>query len=235
MKYYLFSFFFVSLFACQQNPKPQPPEKETANIVKDSVEKPIPEALPVVKTPDYDTSLWTDIAFLDSSILIDMKYATSDNFVGEQMYDCGRCFLRPLVAKALVKVQQRLQAKGLGLKMFDCYRPRPIQSKLWEKVPDARYVTPPARGSMHNKGAAVDLTIVDAEGKELDMGTGYDFFGKEAYHDYTAHSDTIAQNRRLLLETLRAEGFKHIRTEWWHYAYIKKQGYPLSDYLWNCD
>lgn len=212
----------------------QPPKESPANIVKDSSKIVLPEPIPEVKVPDYDTLEWADIAFLDSSIVIDMKYATTDNFVQEKMYECGRCFLRPQIARAVVRIHQNLQQQGYGLKMYDCFRPRPIQSKLWKKMPDARYVMHPSKGSMHNRGAAVDLTIVDADGQELDMGTGFDYFGKEAYHTYTAHSDTIAQNRKLLLESMRAEGFRHIRTEWWHYAYVKRQGYALSDYLWNC-
>ena len=117
--------------------------------------------------------------------------------------------------------------------MFDCYRPRPIQQKLWDKVPNPSYVTPPSRGSMHNKGAAVDLTIVDTLGQQLDMGTTFDFFGKEAHHTYTAHSDTIQANRNLLKSTMESVGFSSIRTEWWHYSY-KKKSYALSDMLWDC-
>ena len=108
---------------------------------------------------DYDTTQWTDLHLLDSSIIIDMRYATTNNFVKEKMYDCSRCFLRPEVARRVVKAHQQLQEGGLGLKMLDCFRPRPIQQKLWDKFQDPRYVTPPEKGSMHNRGAAVDLTI----------------------------------------------------------------------------
>lgn len=193
-------------------------------------------AIEVAYTPrfDYDSTKWLDILDIEPSILIDIKYATTHNFVEEKMYDCGRCFLRPEVAKAVAVAHKELQEIGLGFKMYDCYRPRPFQQRLWDKVPDARYVTPPDKGSMHNRGAAVDLTIVDAGGKELAMGTGYDYFGKEAYHTYTDHSDTIQANRDLLKEILAKYGFKHIRTEWWHYSYQLKS-YALSDWVWNCD
>lgn len=184
--------------------------------------------------PDFDTLEWADIHFLDESILLDMRYATTNNFVEEKMYDCGRCFLRPEVAQKVVKVHQQLQARGLGLKMFDCYRPRPIQWKLWEKVPDKRYVSDPRKGSMHNRGAAVDLTIVDSRGQPLDMGTTYDFFGPEAWSTYQNLSDTVLANRKLLKSVLEAEGFRGIRTEWWHFSYPGK-GYALSDMLWNCE
>ncbi len=163
-----------------------------------------------------------------------MRYATENNFVKEKMYNCGKCFLRPEVAVALVKAHKILQEKGYGIKVYDCYRPRPIQQKLWDKVPNPNYVTPPAKGSMHNRGAAVDLTIVDNEGKELDMGTGFDYFGQKAHHTYTGHSEEINANRKLLKSTMEAVGFGAIRTEWWHYSY-KKKSYPISDMIWDCD
>lgn len=183
--------------------------------------------------PDYDSTRWTELRRLDPSIRNDLRYATDSNFVGEQLYECGRCFLRPEVAKAVVAAQQELQQQGLGLKMFDCYRPRPIQWKLWEKVPNPGYVADPRKGSVHNRGGAVDLTIIDEEGRPLDMGTPYDFFGRKAYHTYTGLADSVLANRRLLKNLMESHGFRSIRTEWWHYSYTKKN-YPLSDMLWNC-
>ena len=130
--------------------------------------------------------------------------------------------------------QNQLKKEGLGLKMFDCYRPRPIQWKLWKKVPDPRYVADPRKGSMHNRGAAIDLTIVDSNGEELDMGTDFDFFGQEAYHTYTKHPQKIMGNRNKLKSIMEANGFRSIRTEWWHYSY-KLKSYAISDWVWNCD
>jgi zinc D-Ala-D-Ala dipeptidase len=182
--------------------------------------------------PEIDNG-FVELAKLAPSILIDIKYATTDNFVKAKMYNCGRCFLRPEVANALIKVHKKLQEQGLGLKIWDGYRPRPFQQRLWDKVPDERYVTHPSKGSMHNRGAAVDLTIVDKNGKELDMGTPYDFFGEKAYQTYTKLPPKVLENRKLLRETMASEGFKHIRTEWWHYAFTKKK-YPLSDWMWDC-
>jgi zinc D-Ala-D-Ala dipeptidase len=176
---------------------------------------------------------FVEIIKLDPTIKIDIKYATEDNFVKEKMYNCGRCFLRPEVAQAIVKAHKQLQTKGLGIKIFDGYRPRPFQQRLWNKVPDDRYVTNPKKGSMHNRGAAVDLTIVNKNGMELDMGTPFDFFGEKAYHTYTDLPKQVLENRKLLKTTLASFGFKHIRTEWWHYSYTLKQ-YALSDWLWDC-
>ena len=191
---------------------------------------PPPEPEPI---PDYDTTQWTDLAIREPGIQIDMRYATDSNFMQLKVYDCGRCLLRPAVAEAVVRAHETLQEMGYGLKMWDCYRPRPVQWKLWNKTPDPRYVSDPRKGSMHNRGAAVDLTIVDAEGHELDMGTPYDFFGQRAYTTFTDLPEPILANRTLLRETMNAQSFRHIRTEWWHFAFVG-ENFALSDYLWNC-
>lgn len=182
---------------------------------------------------DYDTAKWTELIRLAPDIQLDLRYATTNNFVEEKMYDCGRCFLRPEVARAVVQVYRQLQARGYGLKMYDCFRPHPIQWKLWEKVPDPRYVTDPDKGSMHNRGAAVDLTLTDSLGRELDMGAPFDYFGQEAYHTFTDLPDSTLTRRQLLKSVMEANGFRAIRTEWWHYSYTEKS-YPISDMLWKC-
>ncbi|MBL7827929.1 MAG: M15 family metallopeptidase, partial [Saprospiraceae bacterium] len=174
-----------------------------------------------------------DVIALDSGIKMDIRYATANNFTKSVIYDCPKCLLRPEVADAIVKANQKLKSMGMALKVFDCYRPRPYQQRLWDKVPNPDYVTPPAKGSMHSRGAAVDLTIVDASGKELNMGTEYDFFGRAAHTDNLNLPAEVLKNRTLLRETLESVGFKGIRTEWWHFSYTKKQ-YPLSDYVWPC-
>ncbi len=176
---------------------------------------------------------FVELTTLDPSLRLDIRYATTDNFTKTKIYDCPRCLLRPEAAAAIIAAHKSLQKKGLGLKMFDCYRPRPYQQRLWDKVPNPDYVTPPAKGSMHSRGAAVDLTIVDANGQELDMGTPYDFFGAAAHTDHANLPAKVLTNRRLLRETLEAAGFKGIRTEWWHFSYPSKS-YPLSDYVWPC-
>lgn len=233
MRVTLFFIIIVLASACADSPK-APQQVVEANI-DTIVEKsdPIPVSDPI---PDYDTIIWTDVLDLDSSFVIDMKYATTDNFVNEKMYNCGRCFLRPKVAEAIVEVQKSLQKKNLGLKMYDCYRPRPFQQKLWDKVPNPSYVTPPKKGSMHNRGSAVDLTLVDENGKELDMGTGFDFFGERAHSDFEDLPQEILDNRKILQSTMIAHGFQPIRTEWWHYFYAKgaPKKYELSDMIWEC-
>ena len=176
---------------------------------------------------------WVELIQLDSTIVVDMKYATTDNFVKEKLYPCNRCFLRPEVAEAIVVIHKELKKQGLGLKMFDCFRPRPIQWRLWEIIPDPRYVSDPSKGSMHNRGGAVDLTILDREGNELDMGTPFDFFGFEAYHTNMNLPAPILKNRTLLKSIMESHGFRSIRTEWWHYSFMQKS-YELSNMIWNC-
>ncbi len=176
---------------------------------------------------------FVDIQVLEPSIRLDIRYATTNNFTQSQIYDCPRCLLRPEAAQAIVRAHRLLQRQGMGLKLFDCYRPQPYQQRLWDKVPNPDYVTPPDKGSMHSRGAAVDLTIVDAQGNELDMGTPYDFFGPEAHYTYTRLPGKVLANRRLLRRTMENAGLQGIRTEWWHFSYQSKE-YPLSDWVWDC-
>lgn len=181
----------------------------------------------------YDTTKWLELNRLDSSILLDIRYATDNNFVGEKMYDCGRCFLRPEAALALVKAQDYLKEKGYGLLVYDCYRPRPFQQRLWDKVPDARYVTPPSKGSMHNRGLAIDLTLLKEDGSVVNMGTDYDYFGERAYQTYKDLPEDVLAHRSLLNEAMAKVGFQPIRTEWWHFS-MRGVDYEISDMIWSC-
>jgi len=222
------------LVSCQnEKPKPVPRKKKTTTGTIKKRNTPVHQARKKTPQIDYDTLKWTEIIRLDSSFILDLRYATANNFVKKKLYDCPRCFLRPAVAKALLKAQKLLHKQGLGLKLFDCYRPRPIQKTLWKIKPNKNYVTPPWKGSMHNRGMAVDLTIIDNNGNELDMGTPFDFFGKKAWHEYKNLPKKVLQNRKLLRETMHQAGFNHIRTEWWHYSYKQKPA-PLDDMMWKC-
>jgi D-alanyl-D-alanine dipeptidase len=184
------------------------------------------------KKADYDTTQWRELT-LENGYFIDIKYATTDNFVKEAVYPCARLFLRRDVADALDRVRDRVKTNSCRLKLFDGYRPRPVQYKLWKKVPNPDYVANPDEGSMHNRGSAIDLTLTDLYGKELDLGTPYDFFGPEAHQDYTNLSKMILSRRQLLKSAMEAEGFQSIRTEWWHFSYTKTS-YPLEDWQWSC-
>lgn len=178
-----------------------------------------------------DTS-WVELLQLDSTFILDVKYATKDNFTGEILYDCGKVYLRKKVAEDLVKAHREIKAKGYRMKIFDGYRPLSVQWRMWKKTPDKNYVADPRKGSMHNRGCAVDLTLTDAQGNELDMGTPYDFFGKEAHLDFP-HDKRILANRQLLQEVMKKHNFRPIKTEWWHFSH--RNLYPLSDFPIPCN
>ena len=227
---------------CGQSTSPQD-EKPKAMLAdfsnSEQTDEEIKAVVPPISNPapDYDTLLWSEIAVQEYKIQLDLRYASENNFIEEQLYECPRCFLRPEAAKALYQVQEALQDKGYGLKLFDCYRPTSVQERLWEKVPNASYVTPPHKGSMHNRGFAIDATLLDAAGTEVDMGTEFDYFGRRAHHDNKDLDQDILKHRALLKNTMAEFGFKHIRTEWWHYSFRGPYQSPfkLADYQWSCE
>ena len=171
---------------------------------------------------------------LSDDFVFDMKYATPDNFLKQAVYDCGECYLRKSTAKALVKANEEFKSLGYRIKLFDCYRPLSVQKKMWKILPGTHYVANPAKGSKHNRGAAVDLTLVDAQGKELDMGTPFDFFGKKAHHTCTTLPKKVLENRKLLKDVLNKYNFKSIFSEWWHYEYRPEMQSKVEDFQWQC-
>jgi len=172
---------------------------------------------------------------LSADFVYELKYATPDNFLKQAVYDCGECYLRKSTAEALVKANEAFKQLGYRIKLFDCYRPLSVQKKMWKILPGTHYVANPAKGSKHNRGAAVDLTLVDAQGKELNMGTPFDFFGKEAHHTYTEHPKEVLENRKLLKETLNKYNFKSIYSEWWHYEYRPEIQSKVENFEWQCN
>ncbi|MCR4438649.1 MAG: D-alanyl-D-alanine dipeptidase [bacterium] len=177
-------------------------------------------------TPPADL---VDIRSLDSTIVVDLKYATADNFVGDTLYAANVCFLRQATAERLVRVQRRLRQAGLGVKVYDCYRPLSVQWRMWELVPDTRYVADPRKGSRHNRGAAVDLTLVDSSGQELLMPSAFDDFTERASRSFTGASPEALRHRALLEEAMTAEGFLPLPSEWWHFDDPEWQRYPVLD------
>ncbi|MBI4347880.1 MAG: M15 family metallopeptidase [Elusimicrobia bacterium] len=170
-----------------------------------------------------------DVTRLDPRIRVDIRYATPSNFTKTVLYPQARCMLRSRVAKRLSLAQADLSAVGLGLKVWDCYRPLSIQKKLWELVPDTRYVANPAKGSRHNRGAAVDVTLVDLNGTELPMPTEYDDFSERAHRDWAGASPAALRNRQTLEAVMQRHGFTGLSTEWWHFDARGWDRYPLSD------
>jgi len=144
--------------------------------------------------------------------------------------------LRPTVAKALIEANSYFINKGYRIKIYDCYRPLDIQKKMWDKVPRATYVANPyTKGSIHNKGAAVDITLETLEGCYVEMGTDYDYFGIEAHIDNLHFSEEILANRKLLRDGMQKFGFQTIRTEWWHFSYYKNESFKTLNKPLPCE
>lgn len=166
---------------------------------------------------------------LIGGLINELHYSTKDNFLHYPLYTkSADAYLRGPAAKALLAVQNELRLKGLGLKIFDAYRPYGVTEKIWAAVKDERYAANPATGSGHNRGIAVDLTIVDLKTKkELNMGTGFDNFTDSAHHAFTQFPEEILRNRHLLKTTMEQHGFIAFDTEWWHYSLPEQKKYSL--------
>jgi zinc D-Ala-D-Ala dipeptidase len=166
-----------------------------------------------------------------------MRYATTRNFTGRAFYPVARCLLRRDAAERLARVQKALARRGLGLLLWDCYRPFSVQVYLWKLVRDARYVAEPItgpdgtplEGSKHNRGAAVDVTLVRADGSAVEMPTDHDDFSARAHRGSSAASPAARANAELLEQVMVAEGFEPLPTEWWHFDAPGWKRYPLSD------
>jgi D-alanyl-D-alanine dipeptidase len=173
-----------------------------------------------------------EIKTLVPGIIYDLRYATLNNFMKRLMYpaDTRFTYLRLPAARALQQVQEELGRKGYGLKIFDAYRPYSVTVKFWELVKDEDYVAHPKNGSGHNRGIAVDLTLIYKKtGAELKMGTGFDSFSDSAHHSFTRLSADILANRQLLRSTMEKHGFKTYEKEWWHYSWPEAGKYELLD------
>ncbi|MFM2358974.1 MAG: hypothetical protein RLY16_967 [Bacteroidota bacterium] len=163
------------------------------------------------------------------NIQLDLRYATSNNFMHQALYEPLKTTY--LTAAALFKldsVQQDLKPLGLGLKIFDAYRPYAVTEAMWELVKDDRYAADPRTGSGHNRGVAVDLTLINLKtGKELAMGTDFDNFSDTAHHTFVDLPVTVLNNRQLLKTTMEKFGFKALSTEWWHYSLLNAKEFPI--------
>lgn len=163
-------------------------------------------------------------------IIIDLKYATTDNFIKQKVYNDPNCYILKPLAQKLDKAQKLLEQDGLGLKVFDGYRSLSAQRKMWAIVPDSRYVADPNKGgSIHNRGAAVDLTLVDTEGRELEMPTPFDSFEGRAAQFSKEPTSQQRANRMLLRYVMREVGLQYIQTEWWHYQLPDGKTYPVIE------
>lgn len=172
----------------------------------------------------------TDLEKIIPFVKIDLKYGSKMNFTQRRMYPANTAttFLRSEAAKALSAIAAELKSKDLGLLIWDAYRPYDVTVRFWELIHDERYVANPKKGSGHNRGIAVDLSLYRiSDGKELYMPTGFDDFSEKAHHGYMQLDKEQIQNRELLLNIMEKYGFRRFTTEWWHYSWPEAEKFPI--------
>lgn len=235
MRFLLFSSLFILSVACTNNPDRVPRiGKNLTHRTKDSIhtKQPLKAEDPRVRRHFEELGL-VPVSEYAPDIRIDLRYSTDNNFMGMQLYDyIQTAYLQQDVAERLAKAQQQLEAlkPGFHLVIFDAVRPRNVQQKMWDALDSipawkrGKFVSNPAHGSVHNYGAAVDVSILDSTGNLLDMGAGYDDIREIAYPEkeafYLAKGMLTQQqvdNRKLLRKVMNGQGFRNIPTEWWHF------------------
>jgi D-alanyl-D-alanine dipeptidase len=186
-----------------------------------------PEDRNAVRTPEL-----VEVVKLDPTIRLDIRYATKNNFLGRPVYSEARAFLQRPAAEALGRVQRALAAKGLGLVVFDGYRPWRVTKVFWDATPADKkeFVADPKKGSRHNRGCAVDLSLVVlATGELVAMPSEYDEMSERAHVDWKGGDAAAREQRDTLRAAMEAEGFKVFAPEWWHYDYQDWRAYPVLD------
>jgi len=160
----------------------------------------------------------------------DVRYATTDNFMHQKLYPVSKVFLRRPAAIALHDVERELAREGLGLKIFDGYRPYRVTVAMWKPIRNPDFVADPAKGSRHNRGAAVDLTLIDLRtGDPLPMPTGYDAFTTKARQDFNDLPADVIANRAKLRDVMTKHGFDPLPSEWWHFDFRGWEKFELLD------
>jgi len=176
------------------------------------------------------TNQLVEIIDIVPSINLDIRYATANNFTGEIVYNSPKAFARQPVAEALAIVQKVLNKHGLGLVIFDAYRPYSATVKFYEIYKDTTFVASPWKGSRHNRGAAVDVSLINLEtGEELQMPTPFDDFTEVAHPEYNNLPDNVLKNREILINVMQNHGFRVYSSEWWHFDFIGWEAYDLMD------
>lgn len=233
----LIALLLLGTFGCRElsTSPAEDPKSVSSPVEAGGNSLPVPERQevrpPLESLPD---TLFVRLADYSPNFSYDLRYATQDNFLQRKVYDCGECYVRVITARALIEANETLLKQGLHLHFFDCYRPRSVQYEMWEIMPDPHYVANPDKGSIHNRGGAVDITLAGMDNRPLDMGTPFDHFGEEAHHAYADLPEEVLENRRLLREVMEAHGFWTIRTEWWHFNLQAASHYPNADFRWPC-
>lgn len=181
------------------------------------------------RTPQANTADLVDVKKMIPDIVLDIRYATTNNFTGQKLYPVARCCLRREAAVNLKAAQKELHGMGLSLKVFDGYRPLSVQKKMWAVYPHPDFVADPAKGSRHNRGAAVDLTLIKLDGTALPMPTGFDDFTDKAHRNYMDLPAEVIRNRELLERVMQEHHFRGLNTEWWHFDLEHARQYEILD------
>ena len=185
---------------------------------------------PPVETGPFRKPDLVELIKLDPTIRLDVRYATKNNFLGKKVYKEQRAFLQRPAAEALVRVNQRLRGQGYGLIVFDGYRPWSVTKTFWDATPADKkiFVADPAKGSRHNRGCAVDLSLFDLKtGETVKMPSEYDEMTERSHINYACSNDRAEYFRELLRSAMTAEGFNVYEPEWWHYDYKDWKEYPI--------
>jgi D-alanyl-D-alanine dipeptidase len=202
-------------------------EKQTIGL------KPIKDKISFYNMVERDSlQAMIELKSLIPTVQYELRYASKNNFTGQRLYpkNTHTTYLRRKPAMALAKVAEELRGKGLGIKIWDAYRPYRTTVRFWELIHDERFVANPSKGSGHNRGTSVDLTLVDLKsGKELEMPTPFDDFSPAAFHGALNIDEFRIKNRALLKSTMEKYGFVPLETEWWHYSWQGASAYDVLD------
>jgi D-alanyl-D-alanine dipeptidase len=166
------------------------------------------------------------LAYVPDAVL-DVRYATPRNFTGAALYPLPAVFLKRSTAQKLVQAAEKLRQKGFRLKLFDGYRPLSVQKKMWKHSPNRNYVADPAKGSSHNRGAAIDLALTALDGSPIEFSSDFDDFSERSRHG--SGSAAAVKNAKLLRHAMEEAGFRALETEWWHYSDPDGRDWPLLD------
>jgi D-alanyl-D-alanine dipeptidase len=206
--------------------------KQTKNVAPSLIS--VQNSIVPIKRDTNSIKVWQEINFNETQMIEKMAYADTANFMHEKIYSCAKCFLRTEAADALLKANQLALKEKLRLVLFDCYRPKVYQQKMYDIAKNPNYVALPTKGSMHNKGLAVDIGLADIKGNLLDCGSRFDDFSEKAHFSYSNIPEKAKSNRRKLREIMMQAGFEPYKNEWWHFNYSKAE-YPTDDFIWNCN
>ncbi|MCC7377280.1 MAG: M15 family metallopeptidase [Verrucomicrobiales bacterium] len=164
---------------------------------------------------------------VDARLRVDLRYARPDNFTGAILYPIAEAYLLRSTTEKLSRAQDQLERRGMGLLVWDAYRPPSAQAALWARCPDPRFVAPPSRGSRHTRGVAVDVTLVDAAGVEVEMPSGFDEFTDRAHRGWLGANVAARRHCDWLTDAMVSAGFAPISSEWWHYDDTAWRDFPL--------